>query len=841
VGVASSDSPQSVVIQNSGNAALTTVSPGLSLSTNFTQVASFPSGFLYDSSSTCSLLNAALLPGASCTLGIDFKPVAVGLNSGAVVLTDNNLNVSGATQSIQVSGIGSQATPTITTPPTASSIAAGQALSASTLTGGVASTAGTFAWTNGTTILNAGTQTASVTFTPTSTNYTTVTLNVSIRVNQATTSITTQPTASAISYGQPLSASTLTGGAASTPGTFAWTTGTTVPNAGTQAASVTFTPTNTNYTNVTLNVSITVNQATPTITTAPSASSIPYGQALSNSTLTGGAASTPGVFAWTNSSSIPNAGTQTASVTFTPTSTNYTIVTLNVPITVNPAAPTITTAPSASSITYGQALSASTLTGGAASTSGMFAWTTPGTMLNAGPQTASVTFTPSSNNYTTVTLMVSITVNPATPTITTAPSASSITYGQALSNSTLTGGAASTSGMFAWTSPTTIPNSGSQTASVTFTPSSSNYRAVTTSIPVTVLLAQTITFNPIPGQVVGSMLTVSASASSGLPVSFTIVQNGNCSLSGSTLTFLNTGNCGVVATQAGNSTYAAAPAVGQSIVVSAPSVTLGISSTTQTYQAWTNFVIGPVYSGSRVPTGSVTLYLNGSALVTLTLGGDGKAYYTASPFNVGANVLYATYSGDSHFPAGLSAPINITVLPAPVNFQASCFGALVYGSAYQCTVNVSASTTIQPSGVITYSLDGAAATTVTLVNGNAAFTVPTLPAAGSHTLVLHYAAQGNYAAGAPITKTFSTAQGATLLLISPSSAVLATGAALSISGTASTPTSGVPSGSVTLYDNGVFSYRVASIARGVHSYYARYPGSTDYAAVNSLPVVVTAY
>ena len=79
--------------------------------------------------------------------------------------------------------------------------------------------------------------------------------------------------------------------------------------------------------------------------------------------------------------------------------------------------------------------------------------------------------------------------------------------------------------------------------------------------------AQTITFNPISSQVVGGKLTVSASASSGLPVSFILVQNGNCSISGNVVTFLNVGNCGVIATQAGNSAYSPAPEVGQIIVV----------------------------------------------------------------------------------------------------------------------------------------------------------------------------------------------------------------------------------------------------------------------------------
>jgi hypothetical protein len=86
---------------------------------------------------------------------------------------------------------------------------------------------------------------------------------------------------------------------------------------------------------------------------------------------------------------------------------------------------------------------------------------------------------------------------------------------------------------------------------------------VTSSAPA----AQTITFNAIPAQTLGSSLTVSAGATSGLPVTFTVVQNGNCSISGNTVKFLNVGNCGVIASQAGNSAYAAAPEVGQIIVV----------------------------------------------------------------------------------------------------------------------------------------------------------------------------------------------------------------------------------------------------------------------------------
>ncbi len=99
--------------------------------------------------------------------------------------------------------------------------------------------------------------------------------------------------------------------------------------------------------------------------------------------------------------------------------------------------------------------------------------------------------------------------------------------------------------------------------------SGSNVETTTINLVVTAArqVAQTITFNPIAAQVVGTTLIVSATASSGLPVSFIVVPNGNCSVAGNVVTFLNTGNCGVIATQPGNASYLAAPEVGQIIVV----------------------------------------------------------------------------------------------------------------------------------------------------------------------------------------------------------------------------------------------------------------------------------
>ena len=312
-----------------------------------------------------TLSTAGVLSGAPSAVG--------GPYSFSVTATDSSTGTGPflGTQAVALSI--AKATPTITTPPSTSAITYGQPLSASNLNGGVASVDGTFAWTSPATTPSAGTQTASVTFTPTDTaDYNTATATVSVVVGKATPTITTPPSTSAITYGQPLSASNLNGGVASVDGTFAWTSPATTPGAGTQSASVTFTPTDTaDYTTATATVSVVVGKATPTITTPPAASAITYGQPLSASNLTGGIGSVDGTFAWTNASVTLPVGTQSESVLFTPTnSADYGTASANVSVTVNKATIPVTITPASASSLLNQPLSVTVTLAGTATPTG---------------------------------------------------------------------------------------------------------------------------------------------------------------------------------------------------------------------------------------------------------------------------------------------------------------------------------------------------------------------------------------------------------------------------------------------------------------------------------------
>jgi hypothetical protein len=80
------------------------------------------------------------------------------------------------------------------------------------------------------------------------------------------------------------------------------------------------------------------------------------------------------------------------------------------------------------------------------------------------------------------------------------------------------------------------------------------------------LASQTITFPTIPTQSGPGTVTLSATAGSGLTVSYTVT-SGLATVSGNILTTTGTGSVKVMASQAGNSDYAAAASVSRTFTV----------------------------------------------------------------------------------------------------------------------------------------------------------------------------------------------------------------------------------------------------------------------------------
>jgi alpha-L-arabinofuranosidase len=368
---------------------------------------------------------------------------------------------------------------------TPSAITYGTALSSSQLNA-TSSVPGTFAYSPAAgAVPAAGTDTLSVTFTPTdTTTYSTATATVSLVVNKTATQITWAAPAP-IAYGTKLSASQLNA-SASVPGSFSYApaAGATLP-AGVNTLTATFTPNDTvNYSSSTTIVNIEVDKASPDITwVAPSA--ISYGTALSATQLNASAA-IAGSFTYSPvAGTVLSTGNQTLSATFTPTDTNnYVAVTKSVSLAVQGGTSSISWA-TPSAVTYGTALSATQLNA-TSSVQGTFTYSpTAGTVLGAGSQSLSVTFTPNdTTNYQTQTSTVSLVVNKAAPTVSWEPPAS-IAYGTALTSSQLNA-TASVPGSFVYTPPAgSVLTAGTTTLSVLFTPTdSANYTTATKTVNI---------------------------------------------------------------------------------------------------------------------------------------------------------------------------------------------------------------------------------------------------------------------------------------------------------------------------------------------------------------------
>jgi len=119
----------------------------------------------------------------------------------------------------------------------------------------------------------------------------------------------------------------------------------------------------------------------------------------------------------------------------------------------------------------------------------------------------------------------------------------------------------------------------------------------------TVGTSQTITFGAAPVVVVDGSANVSASASSGLPVSLSSLTSSVCTVSGTAVSGMAVGTCTIAANQAGNSTYSTAPQVTQSfaVVLAGSIARLANLSTRGQVQTGDNVMIGGFIIGGSSP------------------------------------------------------------------------------------------------------------------------------------------------------------------------------------------------------------------------------------------------
>ena len=274
-------------------------------------------------SSEIQLTDATLvgLSGSGSHYTLDIQPLTFGTATvfipGASAINSSNVGNVRSRLTIPIDKV----TPIITWN-TPANITYGTPLPAAILNAS-ASVAGTFSYTpSAGTVLNAGPQTLSVLFTPTSPSYKTAIATVSLTIDRATPGITWSNPANIV-YGTVLS-STQLNAVATVTGTYSYLPlSGTVLDAGTQPLNLHFTPQDlSNYVPVDAQVNLNVQPAAPVVTWAPPPS-FEYGTPLSAVQLNA-SANTPGTFNYTPGPlTILNAGIQTLNLQFVPASANY--------------------------------------------------------------------------------------------------------------------------------------------------------------------------------------------------------------------------------------------------------------------------------------------------------------------------------------------------------------------------------------------------------------------------------------------------------------------------------------------------------------------------------------
>jgi outer membrane protein OmpA-like peptidoglycan-associated protein len=252
--------------------------------------------------------------------------------------------------------------------------------------------------------------------------------------------------------------------------------------------------------------------------------------------------------------------------------------------------------------------------------------------------------------------------------------------------------------------------------------------------------AQTISFGALSGKTYGdAAFAVSATASSGLTVSFASTTTGVCTVSGTTVTIVTAGSCTIRATQAGDGNYLAATAFDRSFTIAqAAQSALTLTSTTGTYGSTVALTTS---GGSGTGTVSYAVTTAGSAGCTVS----GTTLTAAS---AGTCDVTATKPADTNYLAESSAATTVTFALAT---QTISFGALsgkTYGdAAFGISATASSGLTVSfastTTGVCTVS-----GTTVTIVT------------AGTCTIRATQAGNGNYQPASDVDQSFSVARAA---------------------------------------------------------------------------------
>ena len=165
--------------------------------------------------------------------------------------------------------------------------------------------------------------------------------------------------------------------------------------------------------------------------------------------------------------------------------------------------------------------------------------------------------------------------------------------------------------------------------------------------------AQTISFASIGTQLANTQVTLNATATSGLAVSFSSLTPSVCSVITNLATLLTAGSCTIAADQAGNAAFAAAPQVQRIFSIS-------LAPQTISFNALANQELGaPPFTPAATASSGLAV-----TLTSLTPGVCSVSASTVSLATTGTCTLIASQAGNTSFSAAASVTRSFTVTVA---------------------------------------------------------------------------------------------------------------------------------------------------------------------------------
>jgi len=349
---------------------------------------------------------------------------------------------------------------------------------------------------------------------------------------------------------------------------------------------------------------------------------------------------------------------------------------------------------------------------------------------------------------------------------------------------------------------------------------------VTTIIP----LDQTITFASLPDKTYGDPdFVITATASSGLPVSFDTDATDQCTNTGSTIHLTGAGACTITATQVGDGIYNPAAPVAHAFTINPAATTVSVDSTPNPAVALQPVTLtATVTSTIGTPTGSVQLYADGALFGgPLTLS-SGSATLVTNTLTVGTHTITGTYSGATNYAAAngtLAGGQVITKADQTITFAS--LPDKTYGDP-DFVITATASSGLP----VSFSVG------VTDQCTNTGSTIH-LTGAGACTITATQVGDGTYNPATPVAHTFTINKAAATVTLASAPNPVVVRQPITLTATV-TSTIGTPNGTVQLYaDGSLFGASITlssgsatlvtnTLTVGTHVITATYSGATNY-------------